>query len=334
MLHLILLIFSSCAPGSDSNGPPFSVDLLPPELQSADNPDAVSLRFIFDEAVNPGPDEITIQPPLTVRSVEAEGNTLKITFDSEQLIGESYTAGVTVSDNSGNTLSFLFRFTGWNPRVPGILINEINPRGSGNNPDCIELYTLSSGNLGGLCLKVGTENRYSGKILFPAVEINRGDYLLIHTKSEGIPEEINEIENINVSGGLLASDEARDFWVAGSPGLPGNNGAVTLFRREGGKVIDAVLWSDRCDNSEDEKMGWTSEGFIFATDLAEAEAWKTGIAAIPCPSEAVDVSLSTATRSLCRNTAPQDRDTASDWHTVPTRGQTFGRENTDEVYIP
>ena len=73
---------------------------------------------------------------------------------------------------------------------------------------------------------------------------------------------------------------------------------------------------------------------IFASDLAEAEAWETGIGEIPYPSEAVDVSESTATRSLCRDSVPQDSNTDSDWHTVPTRGLTFGKENTDEVYTP
>jgi len=334
LLQLILLLFGSCAPGSDTSGPPFSVDLLPPELQKAEAPDAGSLRFIFNEAVIPGPDEITIQPRLSIKTVETENNTLNIVFDSDQLIGEPYVAEISVSDNSGNTLSFLFRFTGWNPRIPGLLINEINPRGSGNNPDCIELYTLKSGNLGGLCLKIGTVSRYSGQISFPAIEIHDGDFILIHTKSEGTSDEINEIGSLDESGGLLTSDEARDFWVPESPGLPGNNGAVTLFSREGGDVIDAVLWSDRADNREDEKLGWTSEGFIFASDLAEADAWKTGIGGIPFPSEAIDVSRSTATRSLCRKAVPGDSDTASDWHTVPTRGQTFGKENTDEVYSP
>jgi len=327
-------LFSSCAPGSETSGPPFSVDLLPPELQRAENPGSGSLRFIFDETVLPGPDEITIQPPLAIKAVEAEENTLNVVFESDQLIGEPYIAGISVSDNSGNTLSFLFRFTGWNPRVPELLINEINPRGSGNNPDCIELYTLRAGNLGGLCLKIGTTSRYSGEISFPAIEIHEGDYLLIHTKAEGSPDEIDELESLDESGGLLASDEARDFWISESPGLPGNNGAVTLFNREGGEVIDAVLWSDRTDSTEEEKQGWTSEGFIFASDLAEADAWGSGIGEIPYPSEAIDVSLSTATRSLCRNTAPKDSNTASDWHTVPTRGLTFGKENTDEVYTP
>jgi len=318
----------------DVNGPPFSVDLLPPELQTVDTPDGRSIRFVFDEEVNPLPAEITVQPELPIASVTAEENFLTVTFAADQLIGLAYTARITVGDNSGNSLSFIYSFSGWNPRVPEILINELNPRGSGNNPDCVELFTISGGNLGGLYLKIGTATRYSGGIIFPSIEVPSGEYILIHVKAEGIPEEIDEHDNLSESGGLLASDTARDFWIPGAPGLPGNNGAVTLFNRKGGEVIDAVLWSDRADDSNDEKLGWTSEGYIFSSELAELNAWEAVIAEVPYPSEAIDVSHSTATRSLCRAGTPEDSNMNIDWHTVPTRGGTFGRINTDEVYIP
>ncbi|RKX98441.1 MAG: hypothetical protein DRZ90_02825 [Spirochaetes bacterium] len=334
IIQLTLLLLSSCAPGMDVGGPPFSVDLLPPELQMAVTPDGRSIRFVFDEEVNPTPAEITVQPELPVASVTAEENSLTVAFAADQLIGKAYTARVTIGDNSGNTLSFLYSFSGWNPRVPEILINELNPRGSGNNPDCIELFTVTGGNLGGLCLKIGTSTRYSSEIIFPAIEIPDGEYILIHAKAEGIPEEIDELEDLSESGGLLASDTARDFWIPGAPGLPGNNGAVTLYNRKGGEVIDAVLWSNRADDSNDEKLGWTSEGYIFASELGMLNAWDAEIAGVPYPSEAIDVSHSTATRSLCRAGIPEDSNRNIDWHTVPTRGGTFGGVNTDEVYVP
>ena len=334
VILMSLLWLLSCAPASDISGPPFSADLLPPELQKALTPDARKICFIFDEPVIPAQSGVRVEPDLSVNSITADGNSLTVLFDSDQMIGESYTARISVSDTSGNSLLFLYRFSGWNPRIPEILINEINPRGSGKTPDCIELYAATGGNLGGLCLKVGSENRYSAEIIFPAVEIPGGEFLLVHAKAEGIAEEIDEIENLDASGGLLAVDCARDFWLPGAPGLPGNNGAVTLYTRKGGEIIDAVLWSNRSDNSNDEKLGWTGEGFIFASDLAAGGAWTAEYAEIPYPSEAIDVSLSTATRSLCRNRVPADSNRNSDWHTVPTRGQSFGTANTDEIYEP
>ncbi|RKX70233.1 MAG: hypothetical protein DRP60_15915, partial [Spirochaetes bacterium] len=113
IIQLTLLLLSSCAPGMDVGGPPFSVDLLPPELQMAVTPDGRSIRFVFDEEVNPTPAEITVQPELPVASVTAEENSLTVAFAADQLIGKAYTARVTIGDNSGNTLSFLYSFSGW-----------------------------------------------------------------------------------------------------------------------------------------------------------------------------------------------------------------------------
>lgn len=331
---IFAVLLLGCAPGSDVGGPPFSADLLPPVLQSAQTQDERHISFLFDEPILVTPSPPEILPVLPLGETSTDGMRLNIGFTSDQIIGEAYTMRMTVSDEAGNTLSFLHNFSGWNPRVPELLINELNPRGSGNTPDCIELYTIKGGNLGGLCLRIGTDSRYSEEIVFPAIEIPDGEYILAHPKSEGIQEEIDELGLLDESGGLLSSVTARDFWIPGSPGLPGNNGAVTLYSRRNGSVIDAVIWSDREDDPEDEKLGWTSEGYIFACDMASATAWNSVDSEIPFPSDAIDVSVSTATRSLCRSSEFADSDTAGDWHTVPTRGQTFGSVNTDEVYIP
>ena len=329
-----VLLCLGCAPGSDAGGPLFSVDLIPPMLISAETRDEFHVAFQFDEPVTAAEEEITIEPRLAVNAVFAEDREILVAFSEAQAIGESYIIRMCARDETGNTLSFLYNFSGWNPRIPELLINEVNPRGSGNTPDCIELFALTGGNLGGLRLLIGTENEYSGDLIFPALEISEGDYILAHAKSEGIPEEIDEMGSIEESGGLLAGDSARDFWIPGSPGIPGNNGSVVLQERKGGPLIDALLWSDRIYNPEDEKLGWTSDGFAFAEDLYEEDAWISESGGIPTPSDAVDVTDSTATRSLCRASMPLDSNDKSDWHTVPTRGQTFGGVNTDEIYIP
>ena len=331
---IIILTLLGCAPGSNADGPPFLADLLPPVLQSAETLDERHISLLFDEPVRTASSSAVVVPAIPIETTDADGMRLNVEFGSDQVIGESYTLRMSVADEAGNSLSFLYSFSGWNPRVPDLLINELNPRGSGNTPDCVEIFTVKGGNLGGLCLRVGTDNRYSEELIFPPIEIPDGEYILVHAKSEGIPEEIDELGTLDESGGLLATDTARDFWIPGSPGLPGNNGAVTLYSRKGGPVVDAVIWSDRADDPEDEKLGWTSDGYIFACDMASANAWVTEEHSIPFPSDSVDVSSSTATRSLCRAFQPLDDDRAEDWHTVPTRGQTFGAANIDEVYIP
>jgi len=331
---LVAFALTACAQANKTGSPPFSIDLLPPLLQRAEVIDERHIRFIFDETVMSDVPKAIIDPPLRVSHSETTGNQVDIVLLEDQVIGQVYTLRAAVKDSRGNTLSFLFEFTGWNPRVPDILINEINPRGSGKTPDCIELYTLSDGNLGGLCLRIGTTNRYTQQIVFPSVDVSRGDFIVVHAKAEGIGEEIDEIDSINESGGLLATDNARDFWIPESPGLPSNNGAVTLYKQKGGKVLDAVIWSDRSDSPASDKLGWTSAGYIFASDLGKEDAWQAANPPIPSPSEAINVSLSTATRSLCRASVPADTNSSDDWHTVPTRGASFGSVNTDQEYSP
>ncbi len=328
------LVLQSCVPNLDAGKLPFSVDLIPPILQSAEITDSYTVVFRFDDAVFPVEDAPVLTPFLPVAQTRCEGRQFLVELAAPQSIGQKYTLRAGVQDAKGNMLEFLFEFYGWNPRVPSLLINELNPRGSGKNPDCVEILVLSDGNLGGILMTVGTEEHASGKIILPAVEVLKDDFLLLHAKSQGLPEEIDELGSVSESGGLLASDTARDFWIPDSPGLPGNNGAVSLYQRNGGLLMDAVLWSDRVFDDQDDKLGWTSAGYQMASDLAASDGWESSETEIPSPSDAVDVSFSTATRSLCRASVPLDTDTREDWHTVPTKGSSFGTPNSDEVYVP
>lgn len=334
MLFSMMIMFG-CAPTSNVRKKSYPIDLVPPILQSAKIMDERHLRFIFDEPVAMSITNPIIDPPIPIEAIDIEGEQLTIVFGADQEIGREYKLPMKVVDGAGNSSLFLYSFSGWNPRVPGILINELNPRGSGNTPDSIELIITKAGNLGGLVLLIGTKNKYRESFTFPAIEAPKGAYIVVHSKPEGISEEIDEISELDESGGKLASDTARDFWIRSAPGLPGNNGAVTLYARKNGPVIDAILWTNREDDLEDEKLGWTRDGFIFASDLAEAKAWTSASGGIPAPSDAFNnVDLSTSTRTICRASVPEDTDSAKDWHIVPTRGQTFGFVNTDKVHKP
>ncbi|MCG8451967.1 MAG: hypothetical protein MI717_02140 [Spirochaetales bacterium] len=325
---ILLGLGGGCAPGKGTA--PFDVDLIPPILRSVQVEDERHVRLEFDEPVMVVPEETELAPSLDVEGTVSQENGVVVAFAENQAVGMPYVLRMGVEDASGNILLLLCEFTGHNPQVPEILINELNPEGSGNNPDCVELRVMSNGNLGGLILRVGTNQRYDGQIRFPALEVMEGDYIVVHTKAEGIPEEVDELGALDASGGLLACDTARDFWMPDSPGLPGTNGAVALYDREGGQILDAVLYSNRTTDTDDERLGWTAAGYDFAQDLAEAEEW--GLGEIPGPSDAIAVVDSSATRSLCRMSSPVDTNTKQDWHIVPNSRLSFGEINSDEVY--
>ncbi len=330
---LLLAIFFSCAPNAYIEGPPYKIDIQPPVIQSAEVLDNQTIEMRFDEQISSAIENIEIEPELGIASVESDEKRLIVRFSSSQGIGVSYTMRTEVEDLKGNSLSFLYQFSGWNPHVPELLINEINPRGSKSTPDCVELFVLTDGNLGGLMFVIGTEGNAIDTLAFPAIEISKGDYIVIHTKPEGLPEEVDELEEVNTSGGRLALETARDFWMRDAPGLPSNNGAVTLYKRKGGAIIDAVIWSDRDDVPGEDDLGWTSTSFPWVQEIGLQGEWLAD-GDIPLPSETLPVGSSTATRSLCRGSIPHDSNAPDDWHTVPTRGQTFGMINIDEVHEP
>ena len=56
-----------------------------------------------------------------------------------------------VNDWIGNSLTFTLGLWGYNPNLPTLLINEFTTKGSGNNPDRVELLVLK-GNLAGITL--------------------------------------------------------------------------------------------------------------------------------------------------------------------------------------
>ena len=329
----VLTAAAGCAPGSDADGPPFSADILPPTVVKSEVLNEHLIRFTFSEPASGQPEGIHIEPPLPVESIKPDGNSILVRFAEAQKIAQDYVMRLKVSDKAGNSLSFLYKFSGWNPRVPKILINELSPRGSKTRPDAVELLVMSPGNIGGMVFTVGTEEKAKGKFVMPLVEVQSGDFIVMHTKPQGIPAEVNETDAVNVSGGRLAVDTARDFWMAEAPGLPGNNGAAVLYARRGGRVVDAVIWSSRADKPDDEYLGWTRESFQWASSLAAAGAWESSGEAV-LPSQAVQPEGSTSTRSICRGTDAEDTDTRADWHIVPTRGASFGAPNTDAVHQP
>ena len=247
--------------------------------------------------------------------------------------GRACTVPLSVEDKSGNSNNFIIRFWGWNPELPGLLINEFNPEGSGNNPDTIELYCINDGNCAGITLHYGTAEHSEYRYILPDLEMKQGEFLLIHCRPEGLAEELNETNLKDESGGKLASDLAWDLWLPEDSGLSGSNGILTLYKSPMGEMLDAVIYSDREPDPEDDLLGWTSRTFDAAADLFESGDWLFSSEDIS-PLEAVRSEYTTGTRSLCRSSSSFDSDSAADWHTVPTGGKTFGEINSDDVYVP
>jgi hypothetical protein len=328
---LAVLVMASCGPLSDSRKQ--DVDLLPPQLQSVQALGPGEITISFDEDADLRPEKTRITPALTVSEVTGPSKSVVLRGE-QQAPGRLYTLESEAQDAHGNTASFAAQFYGYNDRVPRLLINEFTPRGSGGHPDVVELRALSAGNMGGVVLFLGSPGSFDARLVFPAFEIGAGSYILVHLKPSGDNAERDETTNPSASGGADASDTAFDFWLREGTGLGGNNGVLSLCDRPGGLCLDAVVYSNRTSQSDEQYRGFGSEQMLLrAEELAGCGAWKPAGPRVT-PEDAVNPEGSTGTRSLCRSSGSIDTDRPEDWHIVPTRRATFGKVNSDEVYAP
>ena len=300
---LLLSLCTCCGPITDIRER-FDPDLTPPVLMGIRTLSEEQVELAFDEPPTCRIEDILIVPQLNPVSVQSKDCLL------------------------------LAVFYGYNGNLPELLINEFTTRGTGNHPDAVELKVSVAGNMGGLVLYEGTPSNYDERLIFPAFEVEAGDFLIVHFKAQGIPEEIDETEDKELSGGLDSSEYAYDFWIPEGAGISGNNGVISLYARPGGEILDGVLYSDRSSDSDERYGGFgTLDSLERAEELVGDGGWII-LADRVRPEDAVSPEGSTGTRSICRSASSEDSDTAVDWHIVPTRGFTFGRENSDEVYVP
>lgn len=307
-------------------------DLSPPRLLEIQPTLCPEVRILFDEAVCPENEIITLDTGDRAILSTFEGNTIILLPENPLIPGKQYKAGLTVEDLSGNSCRFVLPFWGWNPDVPDLLINEFNPEGSGNNPDCIELYAIRGGNTAGISLYYGTKQHYEYRYVFPSLNLKTGEYLTIHCRREYTSAEISERDDKTLSTGKLSSDDAWDLWLPEDVGLSGANGILSIYNAPEGIIQDAVVYSERVSDLEDDRLGWTSRTFDAAADLFEGGDWLFSSELIP-PEEAISSHYTTGTRSLCRSSDSTDSNRNDDWHTVPTGGKSFGSSNSDEIYV-
>lgn len=332
-LHAVLvLLLLSCSPiqaerkeGAGTN--------YPPVIQTLENSSPTEIILLFDKEVNAEKENFSIIPETGISTLVTEGKSLTIIPSENLKPGKEYFLRGTVSDSTDNSISLGASFYGYNPYLPEAVINEFTSNGSGNHPDMAEIFVKKGGSMAGITLYGGTKSSFADKLVFPDLEVQAGDYIIVHFKPEGLDTEINETTAMDAASGRDSSDTAWDFWITNGSGLSGNNGIISLYTNPYGKMMDCVIYTNRSSDSDTSYRGFGSTKFMLQADEAVSEGgWKKQGEAI-APEDCVSSDLSTATRSVCRNSLSEDTDSASDWHTVPTSKFSFGEKNNDDVYV-
>lgn len=327
----VLFVTVSCVPLPPI---PFvaDADFAPPVVVGMQLADAVHLEVEFDEPVR------LVEGPrgsseISVAAASVDTTRLLIRMEAAPSPERVHHVEAQVADESGNHLRFVARFHGLNALLPAMLINEFTTQGSGRNPDLVEILILTDGNLAGAVLFEGTPESWEQRFVFPSVDVRAGDFVVVHFKPQGVPDEVTERLRADESGGYNASG-AWDFWVEGGTGLSSNNGVLSLSENANGGYLDAVLYSNRTSASDEPYRGFGSRAVMERADALQAAGqWIASGQAI-APEDAINPDPSTGTRSMARGSDPSDRNSGSDWHVTPTRGLSPGAPNTDEVHGP
>ena len=222
----------------------------------------------------------------------------------------------TVRDANGDTLSFAVPFTGYNERVPRLRISEIRTEYSKPKVEYIEIVALTAGNLGG----VEIFNALNGDVPvreLPAVEVKAGEYIVWHFRSveEGL---VNEMGSLDESAGTNSCPTARDFWDAQARSPFKGTNVIWLRERRGGAIMDALLCA------ESGKADWpTDAARAAALEAVAAGAWRPGALI----ADAASSDGMTPTRTLARDPALTDTDSAADWKVCPKGKCSPGKPN-------
>ena len=239
---LLVLICGTCSCEAQPQRELFNVflgtDHHSPVLLETNAIDTHTVNYHFDEMVFCSTEDFSCEGSTQeIIAVHPYEDTVTITFRRPLVPGKRISVSGTVADRMGNTLSFTRGVWGCNPELPEIRINEFSTKGSASNPDRIELIALSDGNLAGLTCYIGMPQNFDTEFVFPAIDVQDGDFVVLTYAQE-------------------PSGECLYDLYAGEVGIGANNGVISLCDRPEGTIIDAVLYSNRTSESDENYDGF------------------------------------------------------------------------------
>jgi hypothetical protein len=276
---------------------------------------------------------LNFDPPLDILSISdgktGEESAALVTLKEALRGGAQIVADLLVEDDLGNTLGALIPFRSRNDRIPAVLITELRTEYANPKAEFVEIKTLSAGNLGALRLFIAGTSMDEPVFEFPPVEVAAGEYLVAHLRTLD-PASVNETgPDLALSGGAEALPDARDFWAPEAVKRLRKTDAVLLLDQED-RILDGALLSENPDNA------WAKEELDRAAKLLAAQdAWQSaGGGRNLSPRDAIPTKGTTTTRTICRDEAAGDTNTAADWFIVATSQASPGKPNSDKRYEP
>jgi len=268
--------------------------------------------------------QLNFEPHLTIAAVEEDGNTVRVKTEKSIEPGILLTADLLAEDEKRNTINVLVSFRSRNNRIPGIVINEICTEYSNPKAEFIEFKVTSNGNLGAMRVFIHGNTAASRETIFEfkPVEVKKDDYFVLHlrTVEEGCKDEYGV--RLDESRGTNASPTARDFWVAGNTKRVHKEATAIYVLDQDDKVLTGVMISNQTAN------WWGKDYFAEAAELLfNHNVWKSASGQVCGPTDAINTTGTTNTRTICRDETVRNTNTAADWYITATSSATPGRLN-------
>lgn len=186
--------------------------------------------------------------PVTVDN-EADGESLLFNFAVPTTVGKAYELYAVVEDQVGNTLTFTTKFSGYNPRIPKLIMTEVFISNESSNKtkyrtEFVEFLALSDGNLSNLKLYSASKGIDKGYD-FPSVEVRKGEIILVHlrTKGEGCISE--EGEDLSLATGGNSNNGVRDLWSANTEAcLTKAADTMVLINKGSGQILEQMSYDE------------------------------------------------------------------------------------------
>ncbi len=310
-------------------------DLTPPFLEKVESKTSPpQIQLSFNQSLDGSKSRLQlIEPSPGEYTLSVEEGVMVIETKDPMSPGIAYKISGIASDESGNELRFLLRYYAPNPNLAKVVLNEIRTEKSGKRGDLIELYVHESGSTAGYTLYLGSSENFSHYYILPEIEVTKGEYIVIHYVPKGHVDERDEVTDKSLSGGEEASDTAWDLWLERPVGISGKNGVISLYDRYRGDLVDLFVYSERLNQPDELKKGWTSTAFSAVQDVSSQGAWNQEGEVI-LPEEAFYSAKTTSTRTMNRSSTSTDTDTQEDWYVVATSQTTPGGANSEKRYVP
>ncbi len=324
-IQVLILAFLLACKGETVLPDIISFDTIMPAFSGARALSATEIAFDFSVPVKVK--SVQFDPPAEIEQIEA-GQRVIVKVVQPLPEGERFMADLIVADLHGNTLTVLTPFRARNNRLPNMVITEIRTEYSKPKVEFIELYTKSAGNLGAISVITAINGKDKPIYEFPPIEVSQGEYIVLHLRTieEGSVDELTG--DLSRSTCTETSTMARDLWVPGNEERLRKTDGVALLNQDGG-ILDAALFSEYTSGE------WIKQELVqFCALLSENSAWKSkDQQQTPIlPKDAAGSSVTTTTRTICRDETAANSHSSQDWYITVTSGATPGFPNRTERY--